>query len=186
MPIPAWSTLTALLPHGYCLSWRPDLLLLHAVSDLATTVSYYTIPAALVLFAWRRQDLHFRWIFVLFGVFILACGTTHLMSVWTLWQPDYLAAGIVKAVTAVASVATAVVLLPLIPKALALPGPAQWEAVNQSLRQEIAERGQAETEVRHLNAELEARVAHLRHGDQHLACQVSGEVFHGSPPLFFA
>ncbi len=173
MPIPAWSTLTALLPHGYCLSWRPDLLLLHAVSDLATTVSYYTIPAALVLFAWRRQDLHFRWIFVLFGVFILACGTTHLMSVWTLWQPDYLAAGIVKAVTAVASVATAVVLLPLIPKALALPGPAQWEAVNQSLRQEIAERGQAETEVRHLNAELEARVAQrtaeLEAANRHLA-----------------
>lgn len=148
-----------LFPHGICLSWRPDLLWLHAVSDLSTAIAYYSIPIALLFFANRRRDLQFRWMFVLFGIFIMACGTTHVMGLWTLWVPDYLAAGIVKAVTAVSSVVTAIILLRLIPQALALPGPAQWEAINNTLRNEVAERQEAEAEVRRLNAQLEERVS---------------------------
>jgi len=73
-----------LLPHATCLLWRPDLLWLHAVSDSLIALSYYSIPLALVVFAVRRRDLRFKWVFVLFGVFIMACGTTHLMSILTL------------------------------------------------------------------------------------------------------
>ncbi len=148
-----------LIPHGYCLSWQPHLLWLHGVSDLVTAVAYYTIPAMLLVFVRRRKDLQFSWIFVLFGVFIMACGATHVMSLWNLWYPDYLASGIVKAVTALASVGTAAILVPLLPKALALPGPAQWKAVHDELRTEVAERGHAEEEVRRLNLDLEQRVA---------------------------
>jgi two-component system NtrC family sensor kinase len=113
---------------------------------------------ALLVLVHRRKDLQFSWVFMLFGVFILACGSTHVMSLWTLWHPDYLAAGVVKVITALASVGTAIVLVKLLPKAVALPGPAQWEAVNQDLRAQVAERQRAEDEVRRLNAELEQRV----------------------------
>ncbi len=155
-----WSgSLVELMPHGFCLSWEPRLMWLHIISDTLTVLSYATIPVTLMVLVRRRKDLQFSWMFVLFGVFILACGATHAMALWTLWFPDYLAAGMVKAVTAAASVGTAVALVPLVPKAVALPGPAQWEAVHRDLRDQIAERERAEQEVRRLNTELEARVA---------------------------
>jgi len=50
-------------------------------------LSYYSIPFVLLYFAMRRRDLVFRWMFVMFGIFILGCGTTHVMGIWTLWTP---------------------------------------------------------------------------------------------------
>ncbi len=147
-----------LLPHGLCLEWRPELVWLHAVSDGLTALAYYSIPFALLVFAYRRRDLKYRWMFLLFGAFILACGTTHLIGVWTLWQPIYGIQGVAKAATALTSVVTALLLWPLIPKALALPGPTQWRAVNDTLANEVAERRAAEEQVRRMNRELEARV----------------------------
>jgi PAS domain S-box-containing protein len=47
------------------------------------------------------------------------------MEIWTLWQPQYWLSGGVKVVTAVASVATALLLPPLVPRALALVRAAQ-------------------------------------------------------------
>ncbi|MCM2359632.1 MAG: PAS domain-containing protein, partial [Geobacteraceae bacterium] len=147
------------LPHGTCLSWRPALMWTHIVSDSLIALAYYSIPVALIVLVRRRRDLQFNWMFVLFGVFIMACGTGHLLSLYNLWVPDYMTSGIVKAITAFVSVITAVILWPLIPKAVALPGPAQWEAVHSALRNEVAERAEAEAEVRRLNAGLEERVA---------------------------
>ncbi|HEX9874967.1 MAG TPA: hypothetical protein VGA43_11430, partial [Deferrimonas sp.] len=152
------SSLSGLLPHGTCLSWRPGLLWTHVLSDGLTALAYFSIPVALLVFVRRRQDLQFGWMFVLFGLFILACGAGHLTTIYNLWVPDYLTSGVVKAFTAFVSVITAVIIWPLIPKAVALPGPAQWEEVNRDLRNEIAEHLKDEEEVRRLNAELEQRV----------------------------
>ena len=122
------------LPHGYCYLWQPGLLTLHVVSDSIITLAYYSIPLGLVYFVRKRADLPFHWMFVLFAVFIVACGTTHLMEIWTLWHPSYWLSGGVKVVTAGASIGTAVLLVPLIPKAIALPSPAQLEAKNAELK----------------------------------------------------
>ena len=73
------------MPHGHCYLWRPEIVWLHAVSDALIALSYYSIPLALIYFVRRRQDLAFRWMFVMFGIFIMACGTTHVMNVVTLW-----------------------------------------------------------------------------------------------------
>jgi hypothetical protein len=43
------------------------------------------------------------------------CGTTHFVEIWTLWYPEYAAQGLVKVATAAISVATAIILWPLIP-----------------------------------------------------------------------
>lgn len=123
----------AYLPHGYCYLWNPGLLGLHVISDGIITLSYFSIPIGLVWLVNKRKDLPFNWMFWLFALFIAGCGTTHLMEIWTLWHPSYWTAGLVKGFTAVASVGTAFALVPLLPKAAALPTPAQLEQANRDL-----------------------------------------------------
>src|ERR1700755_1391466 len=98
---------SGLTPHGFCLSWEPGLIWLHAVSDALVAASYYSVPLALIRFVRRRSDIAFSWIFWLFAAFILACGTTHILALVTLWTPVYWIDGLVKAITAVLSVTTA-------------------------------------------------------------------------------
>jgi signal transduction histidine kinase len=138
-----------------CLLWRPGLLLLHILSDALIALSYYSIPAALAYFAAKRADLRFRWIFLWFGAFILACGTTHIMAIWTVWHPDYRAEGFVKLFTALASVGAAIVLWPLIPALLKIPSPSALEQANARLHSEIAERARHEQQAILLSDNLE-------------------------------
>lgn len=147
-----------LLPHGSCYLWKSGLLWLHATSDILIALAYYSIPLALVYFVITRRDLAFRWMFLMFGVFILACGTTHLMNVWTIWNPDYLLDGIIKAFTALVSLVTAFMLWPLIPKALALPSPSELRKANTLLEHEIIQHKQTDQALRTANDELELRV----------------------------
>ncbi|MBD0346430.1 MAG: PAS domain S-box protein, partial [Coleofasciculus sp. Co-bin14] len=132
------------IPHGHCYLWKPGLVWLHLVSDFAIALAYYSIPVTLVYFVRKRVDLPFNWIFLLFSTFIVACGTTHLMAVWTLWHPTYWLSGALKAITASVSLCTALLLLPLIPKVLTLPSPTQLEAANLQLQQQISDRQRVE------------------------------------------
>jgi signal transduction histidine kinase len=138
---------SALAPHGVCLLWRPELLWLHILSDAATGLAYWSIPVALVVLVRRRRDIAFPWVFELFGLFILLCGATHFTSIWVLWFPDYEIEGVLKALTAVVSVATAVVVWPLLPRILALPSPAELATANAALLQEVQERREAEARL---------------------------------------
>jgi PAS domain S-box-containing protein len=132
------------MPHGHCYFWRPEIVWLHAASDGLIALSYYFIPLMLVYLVRKRRDLPFHWMFFMFGIFILGCGTTHIMELWTLWHGTYRLAGVIKAITAAASMATAVALVPMVPKALLLPSPAQLRAANLELEKEIAERRRVE------------------------------------------
>ncbi|GAB4303712.1 MAG: hypothetical protein Fur0025_45100 [Oscillatoriaceae cyanobacterium] len=154
----SFSVMASFIPHGHCYLWKPGLVGLHSISDAIIALAYYSIPCTLVYFVNKRKDLPFDWVFLMFGAFIVLCGSTHLMEIWTLWHPDYWEAGWLKVVTAIVSVGTAIALVPLVPKALALPSPAQLEAANQALAAEIVERKKAEEDVRNLNAVLEVRV----------------------------
>jgi PAS domain S-box-containing protein len=147
------------IPHGFCLAWDPALLGLHVISDSVIAIAYYSIPFALLYFISRRRDLAFRGIFALTGAFILACGTTHLMGVLTLWYPVYWLDGMIKLFTALISIFTAAAIWWAMPKALALPSTAQLEEANGQLEHEIGERERAQAALRNANAELEQRVA---------------------------
>jgi signal transduction histidine kinase/CheY-like chemotaxis protein len=147
------------MPHGMCFMWDPLVLWLHVISDTLIAAAYYALPVLLFYFSRRRRDIPFNWIFVAFGMFILACGATHLLAAVTVWHPVYRLDGVVKAVTAVASIATALMLVPLMPTLISLPSPSQLKRVNTTLALEIEERRTAEAEVRHINEELEQRVA---------------------------
>jgi signal transduction histidine kinase/CheY-like chemotaxis protein len=146
-------------PHGMCLLWRADVFWAHLVADAVIAVSYFSIPLAIVHFAWRRPDIAYGWILYLFGTFIVSCGITHLLGIWTMWVPDYGAEAAVKVGSAAVSLATAVALWPLMPRLLAVPSPRLLEQKNQALAQEVAERKAAERRLGELNEELERRVA---------------------------
>lgn len=126
------------MPHGHCYLWKPELVWLHVVADGLIAFSYVAISLTLASFVRRRRDLPFRWMFLAFGLFIVSCGATHALEVWTLWDPRYWFSGTLKAFTAVASIATAALLIPLVPRALALQGPAQLTVANAALRKSEA------------------------------------------------
>jgi signal transduction histidine kinase len=155
----------SLSPHGICLLWRPELIWTHVIADLIIGAAYFSIPVALGVFVTRRRDVAFGWIFWAFAVFILACGTTHFFSIWTLWVPDYGAEALVKALTAIVSLATAILLWPLLPKLLALPSPEQLRRANAELIARVQERDEALEALRQANAER-ARAEEMLHQTQ--------------------
>ncbi|HEX8236987.1 MAG TPA: ATP-binding protein [Abditibacteriaceae bacterium] len=143
---------TGFVPRAQCGQWTPALIRLHNVSDFLIWTAYLAIPVVLIRFAYkRRRELPFRQLFWLFGLFIVACGTTHLMDIILFYNPLYRLSGVVKLVTAAASWGTVIALVPIVPRALAMRTP-------ESLEREVDERKRAEEEVRVLNTELEQRV----------------------------
>jgi chemotaxis family two-component system sensor kinase Cph1 len=138
-----WST--DFMPHGCCYIWQPLMLWPHVISDALICVAYYSIPVILFAFARQRRDIPFSSIFVIFGVFIMACGTTHLLEVISVWYPVYRLSAVVKIITAIVSVMAVYMLIPILPKALALPS---LQAANEQLQKTSGE-------LRRSNAELE-------------------------------
>jgi two-component system sensor kinase FixL len=163
-----WSLFKGLMPHGACLIWNSGLIQLHVVSDALIALSYYSIPFGLAHFARNRTDLLYRWMFLLFAAFILACGTTHLFDIWILWHPDYLAQGVIKAITALISLASAALLWPVIRHALDLPSPAQLAEVNARLSQEVASHRQAVARLEAEAAERRLLEEKLKHNEARL------------------
>jgi signal transduction histidine kinase len=100
------------MPHATCYLRDPAIMLLHVASDTLIGVSYMTISVALMyLVQSKGREMQFQRLFLAFGLFIVTCGLTHFMEVWTVWQPVYWLAGYIKALCAAASVATAVALI---------------------------------------------------------------------------
>jgi signal transduction histidine kinase len=125
------------MPHGMCYLWNSGVVWLHVISDLLIGLSYVAISATLAYLVHRaRRDIPFTWVFLAFGLFIIACGSTHFMEIVTLWTPLYWLSGEVKLVTAVASVATALAIPPLIPKTLRL---IQSAKLSEARQQQLAE-----------------------------------------------
>lgn len=125
---------TGLLPHAFCISSSQPLLFLHVASDALITAAYMAIPLAMIRFVRQRRDVPFGWVVWFFGAFIVACGLTHAIEIWTLYEPVYWIAGVMKAFTAAVSVATAWILFRLLPVALALPSGADLREANAALR----------------------------------------------------
>jgi signal transduction histidine kinase len=135
------------LPHGFCYLWDPQLLWTHVVADFLIGTAYVTIAVSLAWLVHRvRRDIPFSWAFVAFGLFIITCGLTHFMDIWTLWEPVYWTSGGVKIVTAVASVATAAAMPFTVPRAVATVRDARL-ARDRELAQARAEALQEQNEV---------------------------------------
>ena len=105
------------MPHGHCYLWQPEILWLHVVSDSIIFLAYMMIPITIVMLLRKRPSLPYKWILLMFGLFITFCGFTHLFAIITIWRPVYGLEGLVKSITAAVSIATALLVIPLAPKA---------------------------------------------------------------------
>ncbi len=162
-------------PRAVCMNLEQDVIWLHIVSDALIAGAYFSIPLALLYFVRRRKDLAFNWMFLLFAAFIIACGMTHVFGLISIWRPYYRIDGMVKLFTGLVSVATAVLLWPLVNKALLLPSPTQLRLVNEQLAAEVVDRQRAEGEARRANEELERRVQE-RTAQLHAAAEQRAEL----------
>lgn len=131
------------LPHEYCYLREPRLIWTNVISDGSIGLAYVSISLTLASLVYRAsKGIPFNGVFLAFGLFIVSCGVTHFMEVWVIWQPMYWLSGYIKIFTALASVATAIALFPLVPKIFALI--------------ETARKGeQRQLEIEQLNQELE-------------------------------
>ena len=112
---------TDFLPHQYCYLRKPGMVWTHVIADSLIGVAYIAISGTLVYLAHKgRRDIPFHWMFLVFGSFIVACGTTHFMEVLTVWIPVYVLSASVKVITALVSVAAAVLLPFTVPEILAV------------------------------------------------------------------
>jgi len=152
------------LPHGYCFTWTPGLLWSMVGADGLIAAAYFSIPAAILSFMRKRGDPSLTTVAWLFSAFIFACGVTHLMDIWTIWQPDYALQAATKIVTAALSVATALALWSLIPKALKIPSVPRLQAVIGSLETEVRRRRSAEDHLVDLQQNLAVTLASMGAG----------------------
>lgn len=174
------------MPHGHCFLWQPGTLWLNVGSDALIAGSYFAIPLTIYSFTrQKRTEIRFAWVPTTFAAFILLCGGTHVMEIWTVWDPLYRAAGALKLVTGLVSFATLLSLLWIMPRAMLLKTPLQLEAevrartrelvaANEQLRSEIAARDTAEQRSRLLVDELNHRVKNTLATVQAIAVRTLG------------
>ncbi len=125
-----WFNIDAFMPHGHCFLWNPGLLWSMVLGNAIIALSYFSIPIALLVTMRRQQSRQIRWIFVMFSAFIFACGMTHVISIVTIWYPDYYLEAVVMVLTAVVSATTAIALWPIV-------GRARAYVTNQEITNEI-------------------------------------------------
>lgn len=155
------------MPRWQCGDWSPELGWLHIVSDSLIFVAYACIPLWLMVFVFKRRDIALKGVVWLFVAFILSCGLTHLLDASMFYYPAYRLLGIMKAITALVSLATVVALFRVMPTALALPGIAEAHKMAQL---EIERCKKAEDELVRTRDVLESRGAMLT-GRLHRALQ---------------
>ena len=136
----------------------PVLMMVMAIANALIGISYASIPFFLIIFLRKRKDMPFTWVIFLFGLFILACGTTHIIHVIGLWWKVDWWQATVDSICAIVSLATAILLWPVLPKLLEIPSPSQLRMVNNELLKEKDKLQYTQGELQKSYAEVEHRV----------------------------
>ncbi len=140
------------LPHRYCYLAQPGLVWTNAVADALIALSYVSLFACLFWLAAKVRHAAvlqpYLWIFIGFGLFILACGVTHGMEIVTIWWPVYPLSAALKILCAAISVSTAVL--------FAKATPTLAGSVLLVIDSLARERQETETEAANYQAQIEA------------------------------
>ncbi len=140
--------------------WAPELLRAHVVADAVMTLAFFAIPITLVYFLRQRaritrEPVRHGWVLWLFAGFITLTGATYLLSLLSLWTPlQELQTG-VKLLAALVSMATAISLIPLLPKVLNLKTAEQLEREMKARLRAEQQLAKTVVELRQSNADLE-------------------------------
>jgi hypothetical protein len=122
-------------------------------SDLAIAAAYFAIPVTMALVLWQRKDdIPYPWLWILFVLFIVACGMTHIVHVWSAIDGvQHLEAQvIIGVVTAFASVGTAIAFAFVLPEIKNLPSPhRQRILLEEAVAERTAEKDRLIREVNH-------------------------------------
>lgn len=129
-------------PRWHCGTWSDFHGWLYIFSDIAIWAAYFAIPVLLFRIVYKRKDIPFSRILVLFIAFIMLCGLTHLMDAIIFWWPAYRLSALLRFATGVISLFTVYALYKIMPIIYRLRTHDQLEA-------EIEERKKAEQEARH-------------------------------------
>ena len=98
------------MPHGHCYLWQSDILWTHVIADALIAIAYISIPTSISIIAWRHANSPSIGIAILFAAFIVLCGITHLFNIYVIWNPAYELQSYLKALTAIVSIATAIMI----------------------------------------------------------------------------
>lgn len=145
-------------PHGFCIAWDPLVLYTHIGADLLIALSYFAIPAIMLVFLRKRDDPALHTPALLFVAFITACGVSHLLSIVTMYLPWYGLQGLVKLATGLISFVTVIALWKLLPAALKIPAPGALLAALKERDSELADRQEAEQALARKNAEVNQKI----------------------------
>jgi signal transduction histidine kinase len=104
----------SLMPHAVCWAAAPRLVWTMVVTNSITFLSYVSICVTLLVLAKRTRRVIARdWAYFVvgFALFIVACGSTHLLEVITTWVPIFWVGAGTNILTAVLSAWVAVMLI---------------------------------------------------------------------------
>ena len=104
----------SLMPHRVCWAADPALIWTMVVTNAITFASYLTICLTLIYLVRHTRRVIARdwaWFCIGFALFIVACGTTHLMDVITTWIPAFWVDASVSILTAILSAVVAIMLI---------------------------------------------------------------------------
>jgi two-component system, chemotaxis family, sensor kinase Cph1 len=154
-----------------CGNWDPLHGWVYIISDIVIWFSYFMIPLILGYFVYRKkkEPIPFKSIVLLFIVFILACGLTHLVDAAIFWWPAYKLSALIRLLTALVSLATVFALIRIAPKVVDLKTPAvleemvaertaELQKLNEQLKEQASQRTLAEERLKNLYQELERKV----------------------------
>lgn len=133
-----------------CGYWSPFHGWMYIISDLVIWFAYFAIPVIILTYIYRKKyELKYTKTYILFASFILLCGSTHLLDASMFWTPVYRFNGLVRAITAITSIATVYHLLRILPGAFRMK-------TSVVLEREIAKRIDAERKLAEANEGLQA------------------------------
>lgn len=136
----------------FCSS-RTGLGLLLIGTDLAIACAYFAIPLTMaIVLSRRKEDIPYPWLWGLFVVFIVACGLTHLVHVWSATSGvEYLPAQVTfNFLCAIASVGTAIAFAFVLPQIKDLPSPKrQRQELERLVAQRTEEKDRLLQEINH-------------------------------------
>ncbi|MES2392902.1 MAG: HAMP domain-containing sensor histidine kinase [Acidobacteriota bacterium] len=104
----------SLMPHAVCWKADPALIWTMAITNAITFLSYFVICLTLLKLVSRTRKVIARdwaWFCIGFALFIVACGSTHLMDVVTTWIPFFWLDAATNIITAILSAYVAFMLV---------------------------------------------------------------------------